>query len=141
MKMKILLLALIFINYSISVQIQNLVIESLNRKTNLQSQYSLHDTSLRIKNNEKETVNKFYFTIYKCLDSKLTLLTFKTGKSPNFFHYNKIEDLQLMEKHNVSLYEVEIPNLKPQEKLQISIHERYYGRMNPLPKKIGLMVI
>lgn len=137
------LLLLVFLQGIICFNLNDLnkmKIESIERVCNLHSQYAKFESTLSIKNNGDDNVNKFYFTIPKKLESKLFLLTFKVKKAQESFQYKIIENFSLKQKNDVTLYEVTLNHYIPShEKLQIFIEEQYYNRMIPFPTHITLM--
>lgn len=138
------LLILVFLQGLISFNsndLNKIKIENIDRVCNLHSQYAKFESTLSIKNNGDDNVNKFYFTIPKKMESKLFLLTFKVKKAQDSLQYKIIENFSLKQKSDVTLYEVSLNHYIPsQEKLQIFIEEQYYNRMIPFPTHITLMV-
>lgn len=116
-------------------------IENIDRVCFLNTQYAKFESTLTLRNNGDDNVNKFYFTVPKKLESKLFLLTFKTKKGQEPLNYKIIENFSLKQKTDATLYEVTLNSYIPsQEKLQFYIEEQYYNRMIPFPKAITLMV-
>lgn len=116
-------------------------IENIDRACFLNTQYAKFESTLTLRNNGDDNVNKFYFTVPKKLESKLFLLTFKTKKGQEPLQYKIIENFSLKQKTDATLYEVTLNSYIPsQEKMQLYIDEQYYNRMVPYPKAITLMV-
>lgn len=116
-------------------------IENLDRVCYLNTQYAKYESSLVIKNNGDDNVNKFYFTVPKKLESKLYLLRFRAKKNQEPLSYKIIENFSLKQKSDATLYEVTLNAYIPsQEKMQLYIEEHYYKRMTPFPTHISLMV-
>jgi Ribophorin I len=119
---------------------KDVVIEKADRTVNAQSQLLKVETRLTFKN-ERDTLLK---EVYLALPTSLKpfLKVFSITEDGSEQNYTVFADLQIQKEYHATLYRIALATpLKSQQSITFTVNEIYWGRMEALPKKIGLTVI
>lgn len=116
---------------------KDVVIEKADRTVNAQSQLLKVETRLTFKNERDTLLREVYLALPTSL--KPFLKVFSITEDGSEQSYTVVDDLQIQKEYHATLYRIALATpLKSQQSITFTVNEIYWGRMEALPKKIGL---
>lgn len=120
---------------------KDVVLQTVERNINAQTQLLRIETMISFKNERDAILKDFYFAIPNDYEPYLKhfVVLDKSGHEIPFLPY---DNLKLQSQISGKLFKINLdPPMKPGDSRQIATSEVYFGRMEPLPKRITLHVI
>lgn len=118
---------------------KDVVIEKVDRTVNAQTQLLKVESRITFKNERDTLLKEVYLAIPTALKSFLKV--FSVTEDGQEQAYTVVDDLKVQNKYHATLYKIVLSTpLKSQQSITFTVNEIHWGRMEALPKKIGLAV-